>query len=292
MRVLILGGDGMLGHRLLAYMERRHEVRVTLRQDLDAYARFGYFSKSNAYSGVDLRVPDRLLAVLSDFHPDVIINAVGIVKQRPEGQEHIGNLEINALLPHRLALICKSINAKLIHISTDCVFSGNRGNYNEADPPDPVDVYGYCKLLGEVVAPEAMTLRTSIIGTELLRKTSLIEWFLAQRATVKGYKNAIFSGFTTLELSRIIDLLIVEFPSCSGIYHISSEPVSKYELLCMVRDKLRLSVEIVPDYDVHCDRSLDSKRFRQEFNYQPPSWETMVNELVEEIKAAAHDPQG
>ena len=285
MRVLILGGDGMLGHRLLGYLRQRHDVRVTLRQDLSAYEQFGIFTRENSFASVDLRATDRLMGILAEFHPQVIVNAVGIVKQRPEGQEHIGNLEINSLLPHRLALACRAVGATLVHISTDCVFSGKRGNYNEADTPDPVDVYGYCKLLGEVVGPEAITLRTSIIGTELLRKTSLIEWFLAQEGTVKGFKNAIFSGFTTLELSRVIERLLAHPPGGSGIYHVSSEPISKYDLLCMVRDRLKLPVDIVPDYEVRCDRSLDSKRFRAQFNYSPPSWSTMVDELVEEIRA-------
>lgn len=285
MRILILGGDGMLGHRLFSYMRHRHDVRVTLRQDLAAYERFGIFTRENSFAAADLRVPDRLSAILADFQPQVIVNGVGVVKQRPEGQEHIGNLEINSLLPHRLALVCRAIGSRLIHISTDCVFSGKRGNYNEDDTPDPVDVYGYCKLLGEVVGPDAITLRTSIIGTELRRKTGLIEWFLAQKGEVKGYKNAIFSGFTTLELSRIIERLIVQPLSNSGIYHVSSEPVSKYDLLCMVRDRLRLPVEIVPDYEVRCDRSLDSTSFRKKFNYSPPSWSTMVDELIEEIRS-------
>ena len=287
MRVLILGGDGMLGHRLLEYMQPRHDVRVTLRQDLDAYARFALFTADNSFTGIDLRAPDRLLGVLSAFQPQVIVNAVGIVKQRPDGQEHISNLEINSLLPHRVALTCRAVGATLVHISTDCVFSGKRGNYNEADTPDPVDVYGYCKLLGEVVSPEAITLRTSVIGTELLRKTSLIEWFLAQKGTVRGFKNAIFSGFTTLELSRIIEKLITHPPSGSGIYHVSSEPISKYDLLCMVRDRLKLPLEIVADHEVRCDRSLDSRRFRAQFNYSPPSWSGMVDELVEEIRACS-----
>ena len=284
MRILILGGDGMLGHQLLRHLAPRHVVRVTLRQDLAAYERFGMFSPENAYAAVDLRVSDRLLAVLADFHPQVVINAAGVVKQRPNGQEHIANLEINALLPHRLALICQSINARLVHISTDCVFSGKRGHYTEEDAPDPVDVYGYSKLLGEVTDAGTITLRTSIIGTELSRRASLVEWFLAQQGTVKGYVNAVFSGFTTAELSRVIERIVVDFPDRSGIYHASSFPLTKHDLLVMLRDRLGLATQIVPDGEVRCDRSLDSRRFQADFQYAPPSWDAMTDELVRQIR--------
>lgn len=285
MRVLVLGGDGMLGHRLLACMTPWHDVRVTLRQDLAAYEQFRLFTPENSFSGVDARVPDCLSAILADFHPQIIVNAVGIVKQRPDAHEHVVNLEINSLLPHRLALICRAIGSRLIHISTDCVFSGKRGKYREDDLPDAQDLYGRSKLLGEVSEPPALTLRTSMIGRELWRKTSLLEWFLAQRGPVKGFCNAIFSGLTTTELARLIEMLIVKFPEASGLYHVSSEPISKYDLLRLIRDKLAVSTEIRPDRDFHCDLSLDSTRFRKTFNYSPPSWSIMVDEVAEEIRA-------
>lgn len=284
MRILILGGDGMLGHRLLKDLSRSHEVRVTLRQEAAAYAQFKLFNAKNAYTGVDVRVTDRLISVLSDFHPEAVINAVGVVKQRPDGLDSIPNLEINALLPHRLAIICGAIQAHFVHISTDCVFSGRSGGYKEDHEPDPIDVYGHSKLLGEVVAPGCITLRTSIIGRELSRKTSLLEWFLAQRGTVRGYKNGIFSGFTTIEMSRIMEKLITHFPESSGIYHVSSYPVSKFDLLSLIRDKFKLSVGLVPDYEFKCDRSLDSTRFRRDFGYTPPTWESMIDELAADIR--------
>ena len=249
MRVLVLGGDGMLGHRLLASMVQRHEVRVTLRQDLAAYEQFGLFTHENSFAGVDLRAPDRLSPILAEFHPQIVVNAVGIVKQRPDAEDHVVALEINSLLPHRLAVICHAVRARLIHISTDCVFSGKRGNYREDDLPDARDLYGRSKLLGEASAPPALTLRTSMIGRELSRKTGLLEWFLAQRAPVKGFCNAIFSGLTTNELARLIEMMIVKFPDAAGLYHVSSEPISKYDLLRLIRDKLGLSTEIRPGRD-------------------------------------------
>jgi dTDP-4-dehydrorhamnose reductase len=285
MRILILGGDGMLGHQLLKDLSPVHDVRVTLRQERSAYRDLNLFTEANSYTGVDVRVTDRVIGVIADFHPEAVINAVGVIKQRKDGLDPIPNLEINALLPHRLAAICNAIHAHLIHISTDCVFSGKTGNYTEEDTADPVDVYGHSKFLGEVVVPGCITLRTSIVGLELSRKTSLFEWFLAQTVRAQGYKNAIFSGITTIEMSRVMERLIVNFPQSAGIYHVSSYPISKFDLLDLIRSKLRLPIELVPDEKFHCNRSLDSSRFRRDFQYTPPSWNRMIEELAAEYLA-------
>ena len=287
MKILILGGDGMLGHQLLKLLRERHEVKVTLRQEFQAYVDTRLFSPDNAFCGVDVRAADRLLAVLANFHPDAVVNAVGIVKQRPDGLDVIPNLEINALLPHRLALICSATGARLIHISTDCVFSGRRGQYREDDVPDPVDIYGHSKLLGEVTRSGVITLRTSIVGRSLNRSASLIDWFLRQQERINGYRNAIFSGFTTKEVSRVIAMLLERYPHASGLYHLSSSAISKYDLLLRFRDRLGRSIEIVPDDSVRIDRSLDSSRFRAAFAYTPPSWDVMLHELAEDIRANA-----
>jgi len=279
LRILILGGDGMLGHQLLKYLQHRHEVKVTLRQDLGAYASVGMFNKNNSYDAIDIRSLERVVEVMADFRPDAVINAVGIVKQRPDAKESIPSLEINALLPHRLAVICKGIGARLIHLSTDCVFSGKKGNYLESDPSDAEDLYGKTKYLGEVHDNNCLTLRTSIIGRELSRHKSLLEWFLAQAGPVKGFTNAIYTGFTTLEMGRIIERMLLEYPSATGVYQVSSDPINKYELLLLFRDKLGHDIEITADDSFHCDRSLDSMRFRSDFNYIPPSWPSMIEEL-------------
>ncbi len=276
---MILGGDGMLGHQLLKHLQPRHEVKVTLRQDMGSYSSFGRFSRENAYDAIDVRSLERLVEVMADFCPEAVINAVGIVKQRPDAKESIPSLEINALLPHRLAVLCKSIGARLIHLSTDCIFSGKKGNYQESDPSDAEDLYGKTKFLGEVHEANGLTLRTSIIGRELSRHTSLLDWFLAQTGRVKGFTNAIYTGFTTLEMSRIIEMMLSKFPDASGVYQVSSDPINKYELLLLFREKLGHDIEIIADDAFHCDRSLDSKCFRSEFNYTPPSWPAMIEEL-------------
>jgi len=283
MRILILGGDGMLGHQLFKHLKLNHDVRVTLRQDLAVYNKLMLFGTENSYTGIDVRSHIKLAAVITDFHPDVVVNAIGIVKQLPEASQSIPSIEINALFPHRLALLCKDISARMVHLSTDCVFSGNKGNYKESDTPDPDDLYGRTKFLGEVNEEHCLTLRTSMIGPELFRKKNLLEWFLDQSKTVQGYKKVIFSGFTTLELSRVIENMISNYPEANGVYHVSSEPISKFELLCLIKKGLKLPIEIIPDESFICDRSLDSTKFRQEFDYYPPSWEEMVRELCEDI---------
>lgn len=178
MRILVLGGDGMLGHQLLKYLGPRHDVRVTLRQDIEAYASYKLFDNTNAYAGIDVRSLERITEVLADFQPQALINAVGIVKQRTSAKESIPSLEINALLPHRLSILCRVVGARLIHLSTDCIFSGKKGNYLETDASDAEDLYGKTKFLGEVHDDHCLTLRTSIIGRELARHKSLLEWFL------------------------------------------------------------------------------------------------------------------
>jgi dTDP-4-dehydrorhamnose reductase len=285
MKVLILGGDGMLGHQLLITLSAKHDVRVTLRQDFGSYRRTSLFQPTNSFPAVDVRVMDRLLSVLSSFRPDAVVNAAGIVKQRPDGLDIIPNLEVNALLPHRLALICGATGARLIHISTDCVFSGRRGQYTEDDSPDPVDIYGHSKLLGEVSQAGAITLRTSIIGLALFHNTSLIDWFLRQTGTILGYRKAIFSGFTTKELARVIETLLTKHHDASGLYHMSSSPISKYDLLIGLRERLQRDIHIEPDDEVRIDRSLDSSRFRAEFGYTPPTWDAMLDELAGDIQA-------
>jgi dTDP-4-dehydrorhamnose reductase len=283
MRILVLGGDGMLGHQIFSHLRKNHDVKVTLRLSMDFYKEFHIFTIDNSYSNVDVRSGDKLIEVIVEFQPDAIVNAIGIIKQRRSASESIPSIEINSLFPHRLAQACKTGNVKLIHLSTDCVFSGKKGNYREEDTADSEDLYGRTKQMGEVIDDHCLTLRTSMIGPELHRKHSLLEWFLAQKGTIKGFKKAIFSGFTTFELSRIIERLIVQYPTAHGLYHVSADPISKYDLLWMIKKKKCLPVDIEPDTDFVCDRSLDSSKFKRDFKYIPPSWPDMIDELCERI---------
>lgn len=285
MRILILGGDGMLGHQLLLSWRQQHEVCVTLRHDISGYAAYGLFDTENSFDGVDVRGFEAIEKTVASFAPDAVVNAVGIVKQRQESHDAIASIEINSLLPHRLAALCQKRDIRLVHLSTDCVFSGSRGMYVESDLPDASDLYGRSKLLGEVAQSPAITLRTSIIGLELARRQSLIEWFLAQRGTVRGFRRAIYSGFTTMEMARIIESLLMRREWVPGLWHVASRPISKYDLLCKLSGRLGdRDVCIEADDDFACERSLDASRFNAEFVYTPPAWDVMLDELAQQIQ--------
>ena len=279
MRILIVGGDGMLGHQLLRQWRPRHEVRATLRKPLDAYASYGLFG-ADCFGSIDVRSFEQVRACAKASRPQVIVNAVGVVKQRPSTKDCLENLRLNSLFPQQLAYLAGELGARLIHFSTDCVFSGSKGSYTEADFPDADDLYGQTKLLGETHQPHALTLRSSIIGRELSRKAGLLEWFLAQRGSVQGYTRAIYTGFTTLEMARIVEKLITQHRDASGVWHVSSDRISKHELLCLVRKHFNLDTAIVPSGSFVCDRSLVSDRFRGAFGYAPPSWDKMIQELA------------
>ncbi len=286
MKILILGGDGMLGHQLLTSWSDKHDVRVTLRADQARYAHYGLFDKANAFYGIDVRAFEVIESVARNFQPEAIVNAVGIVKQRSEAHDAILSLEVNALLPHRLSQLCGEIGARLIHMSTDCVFSGSKGMYTENDLEDATDLYGRSKLLGEVHDKQAVTLRTSIIGLELARNKnkSLIEWFLAQKGSINGFTDAIYSGFTTLEMARIIESILIDHRDISGLWHVASDPISKFELLSKLSEFMgRQDISLSPDSDFCCERSLDSSRFNKRTGYRPPSWDEMLSEQAVQI---------
>lgn len=280
----------MFGHQFYKQLRERHDVRVTLRQDFAAYSAYNLFDPARTYTGIDVRSNERLTEVMADFQPDAVVNAVGIVKQRHSAQASIPSLEINALLPHRLSELTRLGKARLVHLSTDCVFSGRQGMYQESDFSDAEDLYGRSKYLGEVSDPHTLTLRTSIIGPELARKSSLLEWVCAQRGEVRGFRQAIFSGLTTSELSRVIEKLLVEYPEAAGLYQVSSDPINKYDLLKLIQQAYRLPIEVKADDQFRIDRSLDSSRFRQEFQYAPPSWPQMVQELAEQREPESAGP--
>lgn len=282
LRVLVLGGDGMLGHQLVRTLSPVFKVKATLRSTVGAPEARAILTGKNTFTGVDVLALDVLKRTINDFLPDVVINTVGIIKQRREAEEAVPCIAINALFPHQLQQIVDDVGGRIIHLSTDCVFSGRKGNYVETDPADAEDLYGRSKLLGEITSGTALTLRTSMIGKELKRKKSLLEWFLSQKGCVTGYTEAIFSGLTTIELSRLIRMLLIEYPQARGLYHVAGPPINKHELLCLIRDAHNLEIDVVPDHKVKIDRSLDASRFRSDFQYEPPTWETMIAELAKD----------
>jgi dTDP-4-dehydrorhamnose reductase len=208
-----------------------------------------------------------------------VINAVGLIKQLAGANDALAAIPINSVLPHRLARLCDLVGARLIHISTDCVFSGRKGMYKETDDPDANDLYGRSKFLGEVAYPNTVTLRTSIIGHELSTAHGLVGWFLAQDGTANGYSRAVFSGLSTVELARIIRDYVIPQPELVGLYHVSSDPINKLDLLRLVAKVYGKTIEIIPSEKVVIDRSLDSTRFRQITGYHPPPWDQLVTAM-------------
>lgn len=282
MKILILGGSGMLGHRLWINLSRLHETWVTVRGDGSELPVLPEFPpRQYIRAAVDALNFDQVTRALASIQPDLVINCIGLIKQQGHiAKDPLFAISLNAMLPHRVSLICRAAKIRMIHISTDCVFSGKKGNYTEADQSDAEDLYGRTKFLGEVSYPHTVTMRISIIGRELRTRMGLIEWFLSQQAAIHGYRKAIYTGFTTDEISRIILEKVIPNSDLRGVYHVSSEPISKYDLLVMAREILKHKVEILPEDEFFCDRSLDSSRFRLEAGYVPPSWENMLEEMA------------
>jgi dTDP-4-dehydrorhamnose reductase len=286
MEILILGGSGMLGHKLFQRLRRSHpDTYCTIRGSLhdDPLCSVGLFHAGNVLENIDVADFSTIETLLFQHTPKILINCVGIIKQRAEAQAPIPSIEINALLPHRLATLCERWEGRLIHFSTDCVFSGKRGNYREADFSDAEDLYGRTKFLGEVTTGRAITLRTSIIGRELAHRQSLLEWFLQRsHKRISGYTHAMFSGVTTNYMTRVVEKLIDDFPNLTGLYQVTSPTISKFELLCLLREAYRLDVEIIPNSDFSCDRSMKGDKFALATGCICPSWPELVAELVNE----------
>lgn len=227
--------------------------------------------------GIDVADSDRLVRLFAEERPDIVVNCIGVIKQIAAAKDPLVSITINALLPHRLAQLCTAVNARLIHISTDCVFRGQKGNYSESDYPDAEDLYGRTKFLGEVDGRNAITLRTSIIGHEIGSVLSLVDWFLSQPGPeVQGYRKAIYSGVPTVELARIIRDVVIPRPELYGLWHLSSDPINKYDLLKLVAKTYGKKIDILPDDSVQIDRSLDGSRFHQATGYVAAPWPDLV----------------
>lgn len=279
----------MLGHMACRELAASHRIVAVIRRTGDDAKRLASTLATNELiTGIDVLDAAAVEALLRRIGPEIVLNCVGLVKQRPEASDTMLAIEINSLLPHRLAQLCTEIGAKLVHVSTDCVFSGSRGHYNETDMPDPVDTYGRTKLIGEIAEPPHLTLRTSMIGPQLEGQEGLIAWFLVQRGkAIKGYRRAIFSGLTTMVLSRILNLIFRAHPSLSGLYHVASAPISKFDLLTQLARRLDWTAPIVPVDLPALDRSLDGQRFFQATGIVVPGWDDMLDALATELTLGA-----
>ncbi|MFZ0443127.1 MAG: SDR family oxidoreductase [Bacillus sp. (in: firmicutes)] len=268
MKILILGGKGMAGHVITAYLKQKPEYNVL------------YTSKDrNDRAGIYLDVTDstKLEEVIDRIKPDITVNCVGILNDYANNNTKLA-FQVNSLLPHQLEKLTERNNGKLIHISTDCVFLGTKGGYTEKDTPDGTSFYAQSKQLGEIISDKHLTIRTSIIGPELKENgIGLFLWFMKQKGKIKGYEKVYWNGVTTLVLAKAIENMIKN--EITGLYHLgSNQKISKYRLLCMIMEIFnKTDVEIIPDSNIVLDRTIKSTR--TDYHYQIPTYEIMMKEL-------------
>lgn len=284
--MVVLGGTGMLGHKLFQSLRARFPGTIcTTRRDVRQapFDRVDLLQGDDVISGVNVMDFEQLQRLLAEHKPDYLINCVGIIKQRREAHNAIQSITVNSLLPHKLAEMVQEWGGRVIHFSTDCVFSGNCGGYDEQDVSDADDLYGKSKFLGEVATSNALTLRTSIIGRELEKHQSLLDWFLSQNhKTVKGFARVIYSGVTTNQMAEVVINIIQKNPGLSGLYQVVSHPISKHDLLCLVRDAYQLDIEIVRDETIVSDRSMKGDKLREAIGYVSPPWQKLISNLAED----------
>ena len=288
-KVLVLGATGMLGNAVLRTFadDSRFEVTGTARSNA-ARQLLPEELRDLVITGIDVEQYDSLVDCFANVRPQIVINCIGLIKQLSSANDPLSALPVNAMLPHRLARLCAINGARLIHVSTDCVFDGSKGMYHESDRADAYDLYGRSKLLGEVDYENAITLRTSIIGHELGSANALVDWFLSQEGAVKGFTQAVFSGLPTVELARVMRDLVIPRPNLRGLYHVSAQPIAKYDLLKLVAEIYGKKIDIVPDDSLKIDRSLNSDRFRQATGFLPASWPELISIMHQSHKGNAY----
>lgn len=272
-KYLILGVNGMAGHMIAKYLTEQG-------RSVTGFAR----SVSPVCKTIvgDALCEKDIDKVLNSGTYDVVVNAIGILNTEVDRNEEIGQF-INAKLPHLLKKKLEKTNTKLIHLSTDCVFSGSKGHYKETDLPDAVSLYGITKAEGEIIDEKNLTIRTSIVGPEV--KTSgigLFHWFMSQKDTVYGYKSVIWSGVTTLQLAKAI--LMDEEMNVTGLVHLcNNKSICKYDLLQLFNKYCRdEKLEIKENTDIVNDKSIVSTR--EDIHFEIPDYETMVLEMSLWIK--------
>lgn len=277
MKILVIGASGMIGSTVLRVLSEKNgwDVFGSVR-DGRVKRFFSAPIGERLRAGVDVEHQDLLVKVLDQIRPDVVVNCAGLTKHKPEADDPLVSIPINALMPHRLAGLCKLVGARLIHVSTDCVFSGEKGGYVEDDFTDARDVYGKSKALGEVHDPHTITLRTSTIGHELQSKYGLLDWFLSQEGRCKGYTRAIFSGLPTVIFAQVVRDVVIPRKELSGLYHVAAKPIAKFDLLKLIAEVYGKTIDIVSDDRLVIDRSLDAKRFRLATGYVAPEWPELI----------------
>lgn len=277
MRVLVVGASGMIGSTMLRVLSEKNDWEIVgVVRDESVERFFPASINEHMIAGIDVESQDSLVTMLDRIQPKVVINCAGLTKHKPEAENPLISIPINTLMPHRLAGLCKLAGARFIHVSTDCVFSGEKGGYVEDDFTDARDVYGKSKALGEVYYPHTITLRTSTIGHELQSKYGLLDWFLSQEGRCNGYTRAVFSGLPTVVFAQVVRDVVIPHTELSGLYHVAAKPIAKFDLLKMIADMYRKTIDIVPDDKLTIDRSLNAARFHLATGYVAPEWPELI----------------
>lgn len=287
MRVLVLGASGMIGSAIFHVLSQSKDLEVwgSIR-NVEQKRFFSLKQQKHLVRNADLLDQEQLVRLLDDLKPKVVINCVGLTKHHKEAEDVLLAVPLNTLLPHRLAEMCSLIDARLIHISTDCIFSGERGNYLENDLSDATDIYGKSKYLGELITyPNAVTLRTSTIGHEFQSRYGLLEWFLSQKQQCTGFSRAIFSGLPNTVFAEIIRDYVIPRPELQGLYHVGATPINKYHLLELIATEYEKEINILRDDKFIIDRSLNVNRFNKQTGYSAPSWQELIQNMHQTSKA-------
>lgn len=284
MKILVLGGSGMVGHKMWQHLrETFPETYASVRKDAAFYRKYDFFDESKLVDHLDVQDINKLMRTLDELKPRYVINCIAVTLRRDALNRYSETIYLNSMLPHLLKEWANRNNARVIHFSTDCVFSGKEGSYTEDSPTDAQDLYGQSKALGEIVGDNTLTLRCSVIGRELEYKTELLEWFLSQKGkSVSGYNRVIFSGITTIQMSKFVRRLIEDDMPITGIYQIASPQISKYDLLCRIKERFKCDIGIEKDEEHISNKSLMGDKFFLETGYEVPSWEMMIEELAKD----------
>ncbi len=285
-KILVLGASGMIGHVIFNELIKypHYDVYGTVRSLNGLHNKYPEENLSRIRQHVDAENFDTIMRALASIQPDIVINCIGLIKQLPIAKDPLTIINLNAQLPHRISMVCRTAKARMIHLSTDCVFEGKKGNYTEEDIPDASDVYGRTKYLGEVLYPHCITVRTSTIGHELKGNFGLLEWFLSQKEKTKGFTKAIFTGFPTVELAHILRDYIISNEKLTGLYHVATKPISKYDLLKLIAKKYSFDIDIETEERIAIDRSLSTEKFIAETGYLLQSWEYLIEKMYNHYK--------
>jgi len=280
-KILILGANGMIGHKVYQVLSKYHtDVWAHQRKLINSNDKIFFKNKSKVVQGLDLSNFNKLEECLNSLMPDIIINAAGITIRRGVNESLFKSIILNSALPHFLNTWVEKNNRRLIHFSTDCVFSGNEGSYEENTDLDAQDVYGKTKGLGEVISKHTITLRGSMIGRELNNRTELLEWFLSKKnVEVKGYSNVIYSGITTLQMAHFVNKIILNFPNLAGLFNVASKPITKFDLLILLNKHFDNNSKIIKDETYISKKNLVANKFYNTTNFRIPDWEDMIIEL-------------